>query len=61
MKAVVQYFKDVAAELKKVVWPTKEVLITSTFVVILISLVFAAYIMGVDWILNKVVGLILEG
>ena len=61
MKALIQYFNDVAAEMKKVVWPTREMLVASTVIVIIVSILFAAYIMGVDWILNRVVGFILEG
>jgi preprotein translocase subunit SecE len=61
MKALIQYFNDVVAEMKKVVWPTREMLIASTVIVIIVSLLFAAYIMGADWVLNRVVGFFLEG
>jgi len=60
MTALINYFNDVVAELKKVNWPTREMLITSTVVVILVSLAFALYIMGVDKILNFVVSFILK-
>ncbi|MBL8029528.1 MAG: preprotein translocase subunit SecE [Fibrobacteres bacterium] len=56
-----QYINDVIAEMKKVNWPTREMLVASTVIVIIISLLFAAYIMGVDWVLNRVVGFFLEG
>jgi preprotein translocase subunit SecE len=61
MKTLIQYFYDVVAEMKKVIWPTREMLVASTVIVIVISLIFAAYIMGADWVLNKIVGLFLEG
>ena len=61
MKTLIQYINDVIAEMKKVNWPTREMLIASTVIVIVVSLLFAAYIMGADWVLNKVVGFFLEG
>jgi len=60
MKALINYLNDVVAELKKVVWPTRDMLIASTTVVIVISLIFAFYIMGVDKLLSEVVGFILR-
>jgi len=60
MKALILYLNDVVAELKKVVWPTRDMLIASTMVVIVISLIFAFYIMGVDKILSEIVSLILK-
>jgi preprotein translocase subunit SecE len=60
MKKLVDYINDVVAELKKVVWPSKDTLVSSTVVVIVISLLFAVYILGVDKILNQIVGLILQ-
>jgi preprotein translocase subunit SecE len=60
MKALINYLNDVVAELKKVVWPGQDMLITSTVVVIVISLLFAFYIMGVDKLLSEVVSFILR-
>jgi preprotein translocase subunit SecE len=59
MKKLILYVNDVVAEMKKVVWPTRDALLYSTMLVIVISLVFAVYIMVVDKILNQIVGLIL--
>lgn len=59
MKKIISYVNDVVAEMKKVVWPTREALLYSTMLVIVISVVFAVYIMVVDKILNQIVGLIL--
>ncbi|MFH0921726.1 MAG: preprotein translocase subunit SecE [Fibrobacterota bacterium] len=60
MNAIITYFNNVVAELKKVVWPTRDMLVASTLMVIIISLIFAIYILGVDKLLSLVVGLILE-
>lgn len=59
MNAIITYFNDVVNELKKVVWPTRDMLIGSTTVVIIISLIFAVYIFVVDKVLSLLVGLFL--
>jgi len=41
MKKIVQFFKDSYAELRKVVWPSKEDVLASTKVVIFTTLVMA--------------------
>ncbi len=46
------FVKGVKGELKKVVWPTKEQLIKSTTMVILLVVVFAVIILGFDMILE---------
>ena len=45
MAKVVQFFKESRAELKKVVWPTKDDVISSIKVVI-VSTIFVALILG---------------
>lgn len=58
MKKIAQYFKECQAELKKVVWPTREVVAASVKVVI-ISTIFVAVFLGlVDFLLLKLVYLI---
>ena len=42
------FVKGVKSELKKVVWPTKEQLVKSTAMVVLLVVVFAAIILGFD-------------
>ncbi len=43
-----EYFKGVRIELRKVVWPTREELISYTWVVILFCAVFALGFWGID-------------
>lgn len=50
-----KYLKEVASELKKVTWPTRKQTIDKTTVVVVISIVVAIYLTGVDFILNKVI------
>ena len=52
MAKVVQFIKESKAELKKVVWPTKEQLVKSTTMVILLVVVFAVIILGFDMLLE---------
>ncbi len=51
----VGFFKEVADELKKVVWPTKEEVIRLTGVVILVSVIVGLFLGGADFILTKLV------
>ena len=46
------FFKGVKAELKKVVWPTKNQLINNTVLVIGLVIVFSIIILGYDMILE---------
>jgi preprotein translocase subunit SecE len=46
MKKIIQFVKECAAEMKKVVWPTRED-VGSSVVVVLISTVIIAVILGV--------------
>lgn len=51
MKKIVQFFKDSYAELRKVVWPTKEDVIASTKVVIVSTVVMALVLGLIDFVL----------
>ncbi|MBR4630906.1 MAG: preprotein translocase subunit SecE [Treponema sp.] len=46
MKSILQFFKECGAELKKVVWPTRDDVVASVTVV-LVSSVIIAVILGV--------------
>ncbi len=58
MKKIIQFIEDSVAEMKKVVWPTKEEVIASTKVVLVSTLIFALilglvdflFLLGLDWI-----------
>jgi preprotein translocase subunit SecE len=51
MKKIVQFFKDSYAELKKVVWPSREDVIASTKVVLVSTLVMAGILGFIDYLL----------
>jgi preprotein translocase subunit SecE len=47
------FYRQVVAELRKVVWPTRKELITYTSVVIVFVLVVIAYISGLDLVFSQ--------
>lgn len=50
---IVNFFMDIVKEMKKVTWPKREELKESTLVVIVTSLIFAAFVYVVDKIINE--------
>lgn len=55
-----EYLKDVRAEFDKVSWPNWEELKGQTNVVLVVSLILAAFIFVVDQVLNQLVKLLLR-
>jgi preprotein translocase subunit SecE len=55
----VVFLKEVRDELKKVVWPTRDEVIRLTGVVVLVSLFVGIFLGGADFILTKLVGLLI--
>ncbi len=51
MKKFVQFFQDSYAELKKVIWPSREEVTASTKVVIVSIIMFAVVLGVVDYLL----------
>jgi preprotein translocase subunit SecE len=47
-KSIVQWFKDMRGELKKVIWPTKTQIINNCAVVLVVVIVSAVVIWGFD-------------
>lgn len=54
-----KFLTDVKVELEKVTWPTRKDTYASTIVVIVLVMVSAAYLGGVDMILSRLIRLIL--
>jgi preprotein translocase subunit SecE len=61
LEKVKKFLKEVNAELRKVTWPTKDELIGSTIVVVVVSMVVAIFIGIVDRILSLLVQTIFGG
>jgi preprotein translocase subunit SecE len=55
-----EFFREVKVEIKKVVFPTKEELIGSTWVVIITVLVISLFLGIIDLGLSKIVGIALR-
>jgi preprotein translocase subunit SecE len=60
VEKVKKFFNDVYIEMQKVAWPSKDELIGSTTVVIIMSLIMAIFIGAVDRILNLLVGILIK-
>jgi preprotein translocase subunit SecE len=58
MKKIILFFQESFAELKKVTWPGRDEVISSTKVVIASTVVIAAVLGLVDFLLVKLVDLI---
>jgi len=58
-EGVANYYKETVSELEKVTWPSREELIGSTVVTIVVSLILGFFIFGVDLLLAKGVGMLL--
>ena len=57
----VGFLKEVRDELQKVVWPTRDEVIRLTGVVILVSVIVGIFLGGTDFILTKLIGLLITG
>jgi len=51
MKKIIQFFKESYAELRKVVWPSRDDVISSTKVVIISTIVLALVLGSIDFII----------
>lgn len=56
----VSYIKEVTSELKKVTWPTRKQTIDMTTLVVIITLIVAVYLTGVDFILKRIIATIIK-
>ena len=57
---VKKFFNDVYQEMHKVAWPSKQELVGSTIVVIVMSLLVSFFIGTVDFILKELVNLLIS-
>jgi preprotein translocase subunit SecE len=58
MKKIILFFQEIFAELKKVTWPSREEVIASTKVVLVSTIVIAAVLGLVDFLLVQLVDLV---
>jgi preprotein translocase subunit SecE len=57
---IINFVNDVAKEMKKVTWPTRDELKESTMVVLMASILMALFIFGVDQLITKLMQLVLS-
>ncbi len=50
-----QFLKEVRQELKRVIWPTRQELVTYTVVVLVTVVVLTSYVFGLDVVFSKLV------
>ncbi|WP_417909820.1 preprotein translocase subunit SecE [Candidatus Electronema sp. PJ] len=55
-----QFSQDVATEFKKIVWPDRKMTLGLSGFVILLTVILSMYLGTVDFILGKLVGLVLQ-
>jgi preprotein translocase subunit SecE len=51
-----QFINDVRAEMRRVVWPTRDEVRSGVIVTVLLLLFFAFYIFGLDWVTERLLG-----
>jgi len=60
MNKAIDFLSEVKVELSKVVWPSRETTIRLTFIVILVALMVGFFIGGIDFLLTKLLEVILN-
>jgi len=60
MTNLTKYFKDTAAELKQVSWPTQKQATFYTILVIVISAVVALYVGAFDYLFSQAINLLIN-
>ncbi len=58
--AVVRYFKETRAELRKVSWPSREEAINLTIIVMTVTIAMAAFLGTVDFLFSRLFSLIIR-
>ena len=53
MQKIISFFKEVRTELTKVTWPTRNEIIGSTMVTIIVSIILSVFVGIVDFALNQ--------
>ncbi len=56
---ILRYLKEVRAELRKIVWPSRSTTIRLTLIVLGVSLVFSIALGVIDWVFTQLFTLII--
>lgn len=57
---LLQYIREVRAELTRVTWPTRQEALQLTIVILVVSLVVGIYVGGLDLLFTNLLGIILK-
>lgn len=60
IKEAINFLIEVKEELKKVTWPSKELVKNATIAVIVFTLLVSLYLWGLDIIFSKIITFLLE-
>jgi preprotein translocase subunit SecE len=55
IKRLLRYFNDVKAEMRRVVWPSRDEVVNSSWIVVITLAIFIVLIFGLDLISGEVV------
>jgi preprotein translocase subunit SecE len=55
-----EFYHEVVAEFKKIVWPDRKVTVGLTGFVVLLTIVLSLYLGSVDFVLGKLVSMVLQ-
>ncbi|MBC7981692.1 preprotein translocase subunit SecE, partial [Candidatus Parcubacteria bacterium] len=58
--SIISYIKEVASETRNIKWPTRKQVISYTLIVIVLSLLLAAYVGALDAAFAKLLSIILN-
>jgi len=52
ISTIKQQAKDLATDLKRVDWPSKEKVLSSTYAVVVVSVFVGIFLWGADWVIS---------
>jgi preprotein translocase subunit SecE len=59
-RQIKKFYDEVKIEFSKIVWPQRKVTLSLTGIVIVLSLIIAAYLGSVDMLLGKIISMFLK-
>ena len=60
MNKIVNFFREVRAEMQKVTWPTREELMSSTGVVLMTMLILSTFVGVTDFVMSHLLKIVLR-
>ncbi len=60
MNKIIAYLEEVAKEMRKVSWPSRQELISNTIITLVAAMVISLFIFGVDRVISQVLEIIYQ-